>query len=332
MIGWLRWAYARLMSLYPPGYRREFAVERQDVFEQALQNAVARGSRALLRLALREGRDMPASIFRANLEEMGIWMKKISSNLDQERNSWIGLLAGLWPFIFLGPVMALVPYLPSHVTNVFDYDKPLWLATVFLTILIGLAVAWARGFPRWSYPYLVFLFFAVLIPTMAKLSILLGSSRFDPLLASALLLTGILGLGALFIWLIRLTPPLRKIYYDVRADWTRLSFGLYIYMAFATSFYGGDHRPPLSLAVVLPTLLILMGAVVYLLCKPRWARILALVVGVLLALLVKLLQAPGEGAISLIALFLIALIFLPALVELLPPSKGPLQSDPSLMG
>ncbi len=311
-------AYACLMSLYPPGYRREFAAERREVFDQALQDAAVQDSGALLRLALREGRDLPASIFWANLHEMGIHMKKFGSNLIEERNSLAGILAGLWPFIFLGPVMAVIPYLPGQAARMFNYGTPLWLAIVFLSILLGVALGWAKGFPRWSYPYLVILFFAVVIPTMAKMSVLLGPNRFDPLLTAALLIAAFLGLGGAFLLFIRLAPPLRKIYTNARLDWTRMSFGLYTYLAFATGFNGVDHRPPLSLGLVLPTLLVSLGAAAYLLCKPRWARILALVAPVILNSLIKVLQTPREDLVTGVALFFVILIFLPALVELLP--------------
>ena len=105
------------------------------------------------------------------------------------------------------------------------------------------------------------------------------------------------------------------VYLDVRSDWTRLSFGLYTYVALLVSFYGGDHLPPFSLMVILPAGAVLLGAFFHLLVRPRWARFLTLVVPIVI---VALLNKPGENQINFWAFFLMAIIFFPALISLLP--------------
>ena len=121
--------YAELLRLYPQSYRETFAAERQDVFEQARQAAEAGGIDSLARFAIRELRDMPISALRACLREKEIKMDKI----DPERISWGGLLSGVWPFVFLGPLMAVIPYI-SEVRQLINYESPLWLAIVIFSV------------------------------------------------------------------------------------------------------------------------------------------------------------------------------------------------------
>ena len=295
-----------------------------EVFEQALVDASARSRGAQLGLVIREARDLPASIFRAYQREMEGNMSESLALRGQDRITLAGLLAGLWLFIFLGPLIALVPYMPGRVSQLFGIGQPLWLAVVALSSLLGLGIGWAKGFPRWSYPYLVVVFFVVAAPAMAKLSLLVGALQVGRLPGVVILLASFLAMIAAFVLLIFLAPPLRRIIQDIRADWTRLSFGMSIYLAFATSFYGGDHLPPLTLLVVLPSLVVMFCASIYLLCRPRWVRILALAVMTVTPFVQLALGAPEELQFNWFAVFLLAIIFLPALVELLPRRTKPL--------
>jgi len=324
LVAWLVQVYACLLCLYPPHYRSEFGEERQEVFTLALQEAARLGKWALFRLVLCEMRDLPVSAIRANLRELEVMMKKVESYLGDEHLSWIGLLAGLWPLIFLGPIMAVVPYLPREASRLLNFETPLWMATVFASLLIGILAGWRKGFPRWVYPYLVILFFAFVIPLIGRLSTLLGPDRFNKWIAAAILLICFLGFGAAALFVASRIPPMRKIYHDVRTDWTRLSFGMLAYPAFATGFYGGDHLPPFGPAVWLPAVVVVLGAAVYLICRSRWTRILALLAAVLLAFLLKMIFSSDETSIGIVPLFLGLVFFLPALVELLPRPKLPL--------
>jgi hypothetical protein len=319
--------YTCLLGLYPPRYRSEFGEERQEVFTMVLQETAGLGKWALVRLALHELRDLLKSAMRANWREWEAFMKTLGSSLGEERLSWIGLLAGVWPFIFLGPIMAVAPYLPGKTSQLLTYEAPLWLATVFLSLLIGIIAGWRKGFPRWVYPYLVILFAVIVVPLMGRLSLLLGPDRFSPWVGAAILLGSFLGLVAAALFLVSRIPPVRKIFRDVRNDWTRVSFGMFAYLAFATGFYGGDHLPPFGPAVWLPAVVVVLGALAHLISRSRWARSLALIAALLISFLLKIIFSGGDTSFSGAALILVLFIFLPALVELLPHPKMPLEGQ-----
>ena len=253
-------------------------------------------------------------------------MKTIDARFGEERLSWIGLLFGLWPFIFLGPLMAIAPYLPHPVDSIFRYDSPLLLGIVFLSMIAGIIVGWRKGFPRWVYPYLVILFFAIAVPLLSQLGLLLGPYRLGALPTTAILLGAILGLGGAALFLLSRFPPTRSIYQDIHADWTRLSFGMVVFLAFAAGFYGGDHPPPFGPVVWLPSIIVVLGAFSYLLCRRRWMRSLVLLATLLFSILGRLIF-PNDDIWSIWAgLLLVAFIFLPALVGLFPRPRI-LQAD-----
>jgi hypothetical protein len=324
LVAWLVQGYACLLSLYPPHYRSEFGEERQEVFSLALQEAAGLGKWALFRLVLCEVRDLLVSAIKANLRELEVMMKKLESYMGDEHLTWIGLLAGLWPLIFLGPIMAVTPYLPRDASRLLNFETPLWMATVFASLLIGILAGWRKGFPRWVYPYLVILFFALVIPPMGRLGTLLGPDRFNKWVPTVILPFSFIGFGAAALFVASRIPPLRKIYHDVRTDWTRLSFGFLAYPAWAMGFYGGDHLPTFGPAVWLPAVVLVLGAAVYLICRSRWTRILALLAALLLALPLKIIFSSDKTSIGIVPFFLILVFFLPALVELLPRPKLPL--------
>ena len=315
LAAWLVQVYAWMLRLYPPHYQIEFADERQEVFTLALQAAVPKGNRALIRLMLRELRDLPFSAARANIREWEGVMKTLKNKFREDRLSWIGLLLALCPYLFLGPVMAVAPYLPRQAAEFYDYDPPIWLAPVVLFSIIGVVVGWRKGFPRWVYPYLVILFIAILNLLGNMLSAVLGIGN-NPSLP--ILLGSYVGFGAVAAFGLSRIPSTRKIIRDVRADWTRLSFGMMAYLAWVTGFYGGDHLPSFGPGVWLPPLIIVAGVTVYLFCRSRVQRSLALVITMFLSFLVKFIL-PNDDVLSVIPVLILAMfIFLPALVELLP--------------
>ncbi len=300
--------YVYLLKLYPSGYQSDFGVEREGVLIQALEDANTLGNRELLSLVIRELRDFPNSVLKANVRELEDMMKGIESRIGKERFSWSGLLLGLWPFLFLGPVMAVVPYLPLNSSKNFYFNSPLWLAVVALSMLIGIYVGWRMGFPRWVYPYLVPLFFIIVVPLLDWLEQWLPNN-YSPWVDVAFILIVILGIGALAIFLLNRFHLTRNIYNDVRNDWTRLSFGILVFMALYTGIYTGDHLPPFSLAILLPSVLVFLGAVMYLLSPNQLWRSITLIATFGTALLIKVL-VPNEERWSIWAALIMVLIFL----------------------
>lgn len=318
-------AYACLMKFYPSRYQSEYGEERQEVFALALEEANGRGNRALFHLVLCELHDFPFSAIRANLRELEVMMKTIETKLGDEHLSWLGLLLGVWPYLFLGPVMAILPYLPRPAERFLDLNSPPWLVTVGLSLFIGIFVGWRKDFPRWVYPYLVILFFAIVIPLLGSLG--WGSlgwleslvpARINPWISTAILLVTIIGLGAAALFLLSRIPATRKIFYDVRNDWTRLSFGMVVFLAFGTGLYTGDHLPPFGPAVWLPSVVVVLGAVAYLLCRSRLMRSIVLIATLGISFL-GLFIFPGDQTWAIWPiLLLVSLILSPALVELFP--------------
>jgi len=308
--------YARLMRLYPSRYQQEFGQERQELFGLALEQAIKRGNWALFRFLWRELHDFPASAIRANMRAWEVMMKTIETKPGEEPFSWIGLLLGIWPFLFAGPLMAILPYLPGQAAQLFNFMSPLWLATVGLSLFIGLFLGWRKDFPRWVYPYLVLVFFIITIPALGLLAPT-GLNRLNPWIATAILLFAILGLGAAALFLSSRIPHTRKIFYDVRDDWTRLSFGMLVFVAFYTGLYTGDHLPPFGLIVWLPSVVILLGAIAYLLSGSRLIRSLVLIITLGLGVLFGMFIFSGDAAWAIWpASLLVTLILSPVLVGL----------------
>ena len=309
--------YACLMKLYPARYQREFGDERQEVFALALEEAINRGNRSLFRLVHCELHDFPASAIRANLRELEVMMKTSATKLGDERLSLIGLLLGVWPFLVSGPVLAILPYLPWPAERLLDFTSPLWLVIVGLSLFIGIFAGWRRDFPRWVYPYLVILFFAIVIPLLSWLGPR-GLSRFNPWISTAILLVAILGLGAAALFVLSRSPRTKKINYDVRDDWTRLSFGMVVILAFGTGLYGGDHLPPFSPAVWLPSVLVVSGAAAYLLSRSQLMRSIVLIGTLGISFFVMAILPHDEPWAIWPVLLLVSLIFSPVLVGLIP--------------
>lgn len=233
---------------------------------------------------------------------------------------------GIWPLTLLGPVIAVGPYLPGPAAQRFAYDSPFLLGLGLVSLAGGLVLGWRRGFPRWVYPYLAGLLTLVIIPLMSLLGVLVGPLGLGALLTSLLILavTGGLMLGALLLF--SRLPATRQLYADIRADWTRLSFGALVLLALAASFYGGDHRPPLSVAVWLPSVIVVLGGLTYLSAGGGRAGGWVLGATLLLALLAKLVIFSVETWSVYAVVLLVGLVFLPALVGLLPASNRPVSA------
>lgn len=309
--------YACLMKLYPPRYQDKFGEERREVFALALEEAVGRGNRALLRLVLCELRDLPASAIRANLREWEVRMKTLENEPGDEQFSWMGFLLGVWPFLFAGPLMAVLPYLPRQVEELFDFYSPGWLAIVGVSVLVGVFVGWKKDFPRWVYPYLVILFFAIVILLLSWLGPRLPGAG-NAWLPTIYILATVFGLGAAALLLLSRIPSTRKIYYDVRNDWTRLSFGMIVFLAFGAGIYLGDHLPPFGPAVWLPSTVVVLGAVAYLLFRSRRMRSIVLIATIAISFLGMIIFPSDDPWAIQPTVLLVSLVLLPVLVGLFP--------------
>jgi len=133
--------------------------------------------------------------------------------------TWGEALAGMLPFLVFGLAMALNEYLVRPVWSPYGTMVYCFVAS-YLVLLIGLGVGWAKGFPRWSYPY-GGLVLASTLWWMGLVSprvwIFNWPRAWIPLLA----------LAAVALLLTRSWRSLRQLVEGMWHDWTRLSFGLY---------------------------------------------------------------------------------------------------------
>src|SRR5688572_23590427 len=75
------WLYSRLLRLYPPGFRAEYAEEMTDVFAAVIAETDKRGAVWVL---LAEARDLPISLIEAHLRERQVARAFEGGNLVME--------------------------------------------------------------------------------------------------------------------------------------------------------------------------------------------------------------------------------------------------------
>jgi hypothetical protein len=314
--------YGVLLQAYPQEFRKEFGAELDDVFGRALDEAAQRGWLEMAAVWGRELRDWPLAVIGAHLRQIkeANMEKPIVMRTGDEHMSWLAALAGLWPFLLAGPLNVLLnhPY-PSPAWRSTPWAQILMVMVYGLPLLIGLGVGWLRKWPRWAYPYLgvLLLVLGLLISgAITGLVFEVGPEwpfwpQFAITTSSHALVLGALALSA------RAWRPLHPLYQSFRRDWTQLSFGLFVFVG--RLFGGIDHQedPSLTLFVLLPPLIIVLGALAYLLSSTKSQGILALLISLALALGVRVVG--GKLFYAEYALQMAAIIAIPALLELLPP-------------
>jgi hypothetical protein len=124
--------YARLLGLYPPGFRAEFGDEMRAVFASALADAAASGLWATLWFGLREVAALPRSIVRAARRES----RHRTRAYRVYRTRWIARYNAIW-FGGLIVVIALQRVLRSG-----EVDA---LRALQMLIAVSLLLAW-----RWE--------------------------------------------------------------------------------------------------------------------------------------------------------------------------------------
>ena len=259
--------------------------------------------------------------------------------------------AALAPFLLFGAFPTFLDYL--HVSSI---TAPQWLLTVLALSLLGLllslfVIGVIKGFPRWFLPYVglpLSLFSLVVFELVSSLHSLLLMPGAPWLLRQTvyqgLLWIGLLVAGPLVVLIARILPPLRPLYRRLRQDWTLLSFTLYgaTLLALLITFDDYAYEEPYKIVAML---LLAAGGWFYLRAARPWQRLLALFIGLTLAMAVTaagkaILRSspnwPGSHcftwqteAMSTVIMWgwLVVAIFAPVLLGLLPRSSKRLQSD-----
>ena len=322
--------YGLLLRLYPRQFRVEFGDEMQCVFADAVNDAAKRGLAAALTVCAREMWELPCNVVRehwGSLRKGSVRMNDTAA-IDDHPGSWLGTLTGALPFLLFGPITVLLAY---------PYPYPAWrtpggsvaLVTIIypLVMLIGLAAGWRARWPRWSFPYLCV---SILLLdhwiaqsggglAQSVVPRVFGLEQEWPLFGQLVqsLAFYVLVPVAVFM-LMRRIGWLRPLYLRIRHDWTQLSFGLSVVSALMLSGVDYDEDPQLTLAVILPGVIVLLSAVAHLRSTNKIQRVLSLFLGLIVAVAMSIWR---HWYYILYGMFLAGIVFLPALLELSRPQS-----------
>ncbi len=284
--------YGILVRLYPWEFRAEFAAEMREVFAEAVETADKRGWLSLAAVCLQELRDWPGATLREHLQERRNKHMNSPTNgpVTWEPVSRPALLVGL--ALFLIPVISsMEPLLPPAIIGVAFIAL---MAFVLVVSIMGLF----KGLPRWSLPSIGILFSAfflyIVLDAFEPWTLILyyrivrvgdEFSRYvwqgirSGIFWVGLLLTVLLIVFALAAW--RRTRP---VYLRIRHDWTLVSFTLYS-ASLMRLFINFDEYRYENLYMTVSLLSLAAGAWGYLRSASSRKRLLALLAGVLLAML-----------------------------------------------
>ena len=203
-------------------------------------------------------------------------------------SSWAETLAGMTLFLIsgLGLILNEVPH---------DWVVPLWLTHLAGALLlayllvpaIGFGIGWIWGFPRWSYPYLglallVSLYMMnVATPGLRILNYTFG--RNDLWGWRAWIPVSVMVVIALLIT--RSLRPLLKLFTNIWADWTLVTFGMFGFMPLLIGIGFDEVDRLYSLPFMVALTFFMVGtALAYLRSTHQWQRVLALLIGIILIL------------------------------------------------
>ena len=247
--------------------------------------------------------------------------------LYDQPSSWLGTLVGALPFLLFGPTTVLLAY-------PYSYPRYVALVNIYpLVMLIGLAAGWRARWPRWSFPYLCVSlllcdhWIAQSVGQLVQSGVphvfgleqewtvfgqFVQSLAFYVLVPAAVLI------------LMRTLGWLRPLYLRIRQDWTQLSFGLSVVSALMLSGVDYDEDPQLTLAVILPGVIVLSSAVAHLRSSNKIQRVLSLLLGLIVAVTVSIWR---HWYYVLYGMFLAGIVFLPALLEALRPQSKTMPAE-----
>ncbi len=334
-------AYRILLRLYPASMRSEFAEEMEAVFEQRLAEAAKRSKQAVLQMLLAEYVSVPGEALRARLGNHPL------------ATTWEGPPTLKEMLVILG--IFVLPAFNLSLQGA-SLESSGVMILLFATLLaLAFTTGAARGFPRWSLPYLgmalstiSFIFIFQLAADWAAPTIL-DQAGLEGLDASSLLLLQALWAGLMWLSLFAITflalgvlALLRRFHpmiTYIRQDWTLVSYILYSGAVFTLgmTFNQYNNKRPYSLAT---SLCLATGAWLYLRSSNSWQRALALIAGLSLAMWVgissqwpiQLIQGWGgwlqaheqwvaTRQVILAWMWMVLTLLAPALLKLSPGNK-----------
>lgn len=259
--------FALGLRLYPRAIRRRYAAEMQAVFRLEVADAAHQGAWTLFTLACREVRDLPLAIFSAYFHAVEVRMQPNFPSTS-DRTPWLAALLSLLPFFIAGPLRIILSYQPGWMPREHSLYYLLILLLSSLAVTGGFAIGIIKKFPRWAYPYAIYLAFSLYLLLGYALYLFHGSIWQDNFY---------LFLAAIFLilWL----PPFRSFYRRILQDWTLLTYSLYGFFLYLFASLDYEETPLLSLLVLLPSLLALSAALAHLRIRSSFVRIAVLLAG-----------------------------------------------------
>ena len=340
--------YARLLRLYPRGYREDFADEMQEVFRLSVKDAAGRGHGQLLQLTLRELGALPLALLASYIRERRkvTMQKQLNRWFVHEAGSWQEVLLASLPFLMLCLFLGLFSFrqveasLPSLVGLIL-------LGVITLTLaLLGIAGMLVK-LPRWALPYA-----GVLVSGIAFLALMLpgfpdwffGRWSAPWLLRmvtfEAVYLVVLLVALTLIVWLARKNSLTASFVEQVQKDWSLVSFAMY---GGALILVMGMYEDVINAGpyLLLTTIPFFLGAWLYLRQQTIFGKMITLSLSVAVAMGIALVAngyllgwttAPvseigglivSRSILSVVLSWLLseAMLFVPALLHWIPFSR-----------
>ncbi len=265
-----------MLSFYPAVFRKEYGVEMQKVFAQAIEDRSREGIVKTLVFYLREIKDLPRNLFsqhRLETRKEGSPMTAVSetnqidklnaSTTKHNPGSWgAACLAGL-PHLLI-PLIGVGKFL--HNGGFYQFSQNALAAlgiSLGLLVAIILVYAWRRGWPLWSaswYSYWLFILMAISTYVIVELD-LNQSWRYT----NALFLgwIAVWGIGYLYLFFRDRLRALLTIFFlipllgvmmlefipDPIEGWLAVSLGLLTALTAATIVRLGSYRVTLGLVI-----------------------------------------------------------------------------------
>jgi hypothetical protein len=306
--------YHRLLSLYPAEFRDELGEEMTAVFSEAIAEARMQSRRLVAIRFLRELRDYPSSLWRAqklsrrNQKEVAgpqplIPADGIAEPVQFTRPSGLETAAAILPFVLMGLLYTFqaLDYPSGRSMRSFYWDLSL-----YLLLLIGLGIGWVKGFPRWSLGYLgMALVFSWWLAGIAISGFRIFGHTFThneqwgwrgwiSLLVVALVAT----------LLSRSLYPLVGLAKSIWRDWSQLSFivyGAFTWLALGITYDGKtfyNEIKYLPINIIIGAMIYTAGALFFMRLKTGWHRAVALQAAFNLAFLSSMAIGAIDGRVD----------------------------------
>lgn len=260
---------------------------------------------------------------------------------NKPRVSWLELLCAAIPFL----LYLAFPLIQGLQLGAGSIVILFLLGVLFISMIVGMS----KGLPRWSLPSLGFLLAIlnyILFGILGILFLLLTAT--PPLFLREIFGSGFSNIGILVLSLVVMLvtasmKPLRPFFQKMREDWTLVPFALYgimpvvIYARFDA--YRGSVPYEIGMGLVL-----LAGLWFYLRITRLGRKLFILGIGITLAMAIeaigKWILIPSQSWVDMVEqtiqgevtntvytwFWVMGVVFLPALLGLLPPAKQPTQS------